>query len=89
MGKPTKPRPVMVRWVDAAMSADSHWSEGDRPQPPKGKSMHMCLTVGWLVHADKEWVQIVATLADGAHAHLTEIPRGMVREIKALTGKGI
>jgi hypothetical protein len=49
----------------------------------------MCLTVGWLVHADKEWVQIVATLADGAHAHLTEIPRGMVREIKALTGKGI
>jgi hypothetical protein len=49
----------------------------------------MCLTVGWLVYADDEWVQIVSTLADSAHAHLTEIPRGMVREIRALTGKGI
>jgi hypothetical protein len=69
------------------MSAVSHWSVGDRPEPPKGTDMHLCLTVGWLVYTDKNWVQIVSTLADGAHAHLTEIPRGMVREIKALTGE--
>jgi hypothetical protein len=89
-GRKLDPRPVKVRWVDAAMSADSHWSDGARPPPPKARAMHLCETVGWLVHADKEWLQIVATLAEGQHAHLTEIPRGMVRSIIALdAGKDI
>jgi len=84
-----KPRPVAIRWYDAAFGTAPHWSDGDRPKPPKGKSLHLCLTVGWLVYMDKEWVQVVATLTDGAHAHVTEIPRGMVREITVLTGKGV
>jgi hypothetical protein len=87
MGRQATPRPVLVRWVDASMSTTSHWTEGDRPPPPSGESSHICKTVGWLVYSDKNWLQIVSTLADGAHAHLTEIPRGMVREIKALAGE--
>ena len=66
------------------MSTLPHWQEGQSPQPPKRKGAHQCVTVGWLVHADKEWVQVVATLADDAHAHVTEIPRGMVSRIDVL-----
>ncbi len=89
-GRKPEPRAVMVRWVDAAMSADPHWSDGARPPLPKAKAMHLCETVGWLVYADKEWLQVVATLAEGQHAHLTEIPRGMVRSITVLdAGKDI
>jgi len=88
MTKRRQPRRVEVRWIDAAMSAAPHWSDGSRPKRPSGPSMHLCLTVGWLVHADKEWLQIVSTITDGAHAHLTEIPRGMVRAITLLADAG-
>jgi len=79
---------VAVHWVDAAMSVASHWQEGQQPPRPTKKSMHDCITVGWLVHMDDDWVQIVATLADGAHAHLTEIPAGMIRQIYKLEASG-
>lgn len=84
-----KPAPmVAVHWVDAAMSVSSHWQDGQQPPRPTKKGMHDCITVGWLVHMDDDWVQIVATLADGAHAHLTEIPTGMVRTIMQLEPVG-
>jgi hypothetical protein len=84
-----KPAPaVAVHWIDAAMSTDPHWQEGQQPKVPKRKSAHRCVTVGFLVHADDEWVQLVATLTDGAHAHVTEIPRGMVTQIIRLSEAG-
>jgi hypothetical protein len=50
--------------------------------------MHDCITVGWLVHLDDQWCQIVATLTENAHAHLTEIPAGMIRQIYKLEASG-
>lgn len=75
---------VLVRWVDAAMSAAPHWQESNVPKPPKGRALHLCHTVGWLVFSDDDWLQVVSTLTNGAHAHVTEIPAGMVREMKEL-----
>jgi hypothetical protein len=79
---------VRVKWTDAAMSTSPHWQEGAQPKPPKGKSMHVCLTVGWLVHLDERWCQVVATLTDGGHAHVTEIPTGMIETIEVLEPAG-
>ena len=79
---------VACTWIDAAFSTDPHWQEGQQPKTPKGKSANVCVTVGWLVHIDAEWVQIVATLTDGAHAHVSDIPRGMVRSIAVLEVAG-
>ena len=86
--KKITPPMVAVRWVDAAMSTDPHWQDGDRPPKPTGKAMHACTTVGFLVHADDGWCQIVASLTDGQHAHVIEIPRQMVAEIVVLTDSG-
>ena len=80
--------PVVVIWRDAAMSTDPHWLENDRPDKPKGKAMHVCATVGWLVHCDDQWVQVVASVTEGQHAHVTEIPRQMVNEIIVLADSG-
>jgi hypothetical protein len=41
--------------------------------------------LGFLVYQDDEWVQLVTTLTDGAHAHITEIPASMVKTISVLT----
>lgn len=79
---------VLIQWADAAMGADPHWSDGERPPKPKRKGHNLCSTVGWLVHADKEWIQVVATVTHGQHAHLTEIPRGMVHSITILEVAG-
>lgn len=51
--------------------------------------MHVCLTVGWLVHLDDNWCQVVATLTDGGHAHVTEIPTGMIESIETLDPSGL
>lgn len=79
---------VAVTWVDASMSTDPHWQDGQQPERPKGRAAHVCVTVGFLAHIDDEWVQLVATLADGHHAHVTEIPRGMTRSIVVLQAGG-
>jgi hypothetical protein len=79
-----KPPVVEVTWRDAAMSSAPHWNDGNAPSAPRGKSLHRCTTVGYLVHLDKHWCQLVATLADNAHAHVTEIPRGMISRIVLL-----
>lgn len=76
---------VLVTWVDAAFSTISHWQDGDRPEPPKKKGLHLCASLGFLVYQDDEWVQLVTTLTDGAHAHITEIPASMVKTISVLT----
>jgi len=79
---------VAVHWTDAAMSVASHWQEGQQPDPPRRKGMHDCITVGWLVHLDDQWCQIVATLTENAHAHVTEIPAGMIKEVMVLEVSG-
>jgi hypothetical protein len=85
----TKAAPmVAVTWTDAAMSCEAHWQDGKRPKPPKKKAMHLCVTVGFLVHLDDQWVQLIATVTENAHAHLTEIPVGMVKQILTLEPTG-
>jgi hypothetical protein len=79
---------VIVTWVDAAFSTTSHWQDGDRPEPPKKKGLHLCASIGFLVYRDDEWVQLVTTLTDGAHAHTTEIPAAMVKTISLLASSG-
>jgi hypothetical protein len=75
---------VMVHWIDAAMSSNEHWQDGDRPTPPNGKGSHECFTVGFVTHSDGEWMQLVKTLTEGAHAHVTEIPASMIRSVTPL-----
>lgn len=79
---------VIVTWVDAAFSTSSHWQDGDKPEPPKKKGLHLCASIGFLVYRDDEWVQLVTTLTDGAHAHTTEIPAAMVKTISLLASSG-
>jgi hypothetical protein len=79
---------VVVTWVDAAMSLVPHWQEGDRPAVPKGRSHLRCVTVGWLTHLGDDWCQLVATRTEGGHAHVTEIPRGMIESIEYLAVSG-
>jgi hypothetical protein len=69
---------VRVHWIDASMSADAHWSDGDKPPRPKSRD-HMCVTVGLLTHIDGDFLQLVQTMTDGAHANVVTIPAGMVR----------
>lgn len=82
-------RMAMVTWIDAAMSSAAHWQEGDQPAAPKGRAHLRCVTVGWLTHLNDDWCQIVATRTDGFHAHVTQIPRGMIESIEylAVTGR--
>lgn len=87
MLKPSLPM-VAVYWTDAAMQSEPHWQDGDLPEPPSGKLYMMCATVGWLTYSDEEWVQLVATLTDGAHGHVTEIPRRMIHNIVLLAPDG-
>jgi hypothetical protein len=79
---------VIVTWVDAAFSTVSHWQDGDKPEPPKKKGLHLCATIGFLVYQDDNWVQLVTTFTDGAHAHVTEIPASMVKTISLLAPAG-
>jgi hypothetical protein len=79
---------VCVTWIDAAMSTAPHWQEGQMPTVPKGKSHLRCQTVGWLTHLGDDWCQIVATLTEGGHAHVTEIPVGMIETIETLAASG-
>jgi hypothetical protein len=46
------------------------------------------VTVGWLTHLNDDWCQLVATRTDGFHAHVTEIPRGMIESIEYLAVSG-
>jgi hypothetical protein len=78
---------VMVRWVDASMSTDEHWQEGQQPKPPKRKD-HVCITLGFLTHADADFVQVVQTITTDSHAHVCNIPRLMVEDIQTLVPLG-
>jgi hypothetical protein len=80
----TKCKMALVYWTDAAMSTQPHWNNGALPDPPSNKIHNLCATLGWLAYMDKDWVQIVTTLTDGAHGHVTEIPRGMIHAIEVL-----
>jgi hypothetical protein len=80
----TKCDMALVYWTDAGMSTAPHWNDGDKPEPPSRKIHNLCATIGWLVYSDDEWVQIVTTLTDGAHGHVTEIPRRMIHAIEVL-----
>jgi hypothetical protein len=85
MAKRKKSNPlVIVRWVDAAFSTNPHWQEGSVPTQPKGKSLNVCYSAGFLTFIDDNWVQLVTTMTSGAHGHVTEIPRAMVHEIQYL-----
>jgi hypothetical protein len=79
---------VAVHWIDAAMSTNPHWQEGSAPTPPKRKGYMDCITVGFMTHLDDEWCQLIATKTKGGHAHLTEIPRGMIKKIETLAISG-
>lgn len=69
---------VRVRWVDASMHTEAHWSDGTKPRKPRARD-HVCVSVGLLTHLDKDFVQLTQTITDGQHANVVNIPTGMVR----------
>jgi hypothetical protein len=88
MPKKQKAAPlVLVRWVDASMTTDEHWQEGQQPKPPRRKD-HLCVTLGFLTHADADFVQVTQTVTTDSHAHVCNIPRLMVEEILTLLPVG-
>jgi hypothetical protein len=74
---------VLVRWVDASMSTDEHWQEGQQPKAPRRKD-HICITLGFLTHMDGDFVQVTQTITSDSHAHVCNIPRLMVESIDTL-----
>jgi len=79
----TKASPVViVVWRDAAFSAAEHWQEGTQPARPR--KPYRCITAGWLTHLDDHHCQITQTLSDGQHAHVADIPRGMIESITVM-----
>jgi len=79
----TKASPVViVVWTDAAFSAAEHWQEGTQPARPR--KPYRCITAGWLTHLDDHHAQITQTLSDGQHAHVADIPRGMIESITVM-----
>jgi len=80
---------VRVRWVDASMHIEAHWSDGTKPRKPRARD-HVCVTVGLLTHLDADFVQVTQTVTDGQHANVVNIPTGMVRgdiEVLEVVGK--
>jgi hypothetical protein len=49
---------------------------------------HVCVSVGYLTHADDHFVQLTQTLTHGQHAHVVNIPRAMVQTIESLAVGG-
>ena len=82
MGKKRKPTMVLVRWRDASMTCAAHWMDG-LPAAPKSSDF-VCVSVGWLTHKSKHFVQLTQTLTTGQHAHVIDIPAGMVMSITPL-----
>lgn len=82
MAKRKAPPMVCVTWQDAAMSSVPHWSDG-APIAPKRRDF-VCVSVGWLTHKSKHFVQLTQTLTQGQHAHVIDIPLGMVMSITPL-----
>jgi hypothetical protein len=84
--KATPPPIARVSWLDASMSAADHWQDG-APKRPTVRG-HVCVSVGYLTHADDHFVQLTQTLTHGQHAHVVNIPRAMVQTIESLAVGG-
>lgn len=73
-------RLVMVEWTDAG--CDASWqTHGSLLTPSK------CMTVGWLMHEDTEFLLVAATvsIASGDFNQSMSIPTGMVVSIKDIS----
>ena len=70
---------VMVQWDDAAGLRDGWKSTHEKPSP------YIALSVGWLIYDGPDHILIAQdTDEEGSHNGRTQIPRGMVKNIKIL-----
>ncbi len=82
MTKSFEHKVVFIRWVDSRQPTSSwqHISDIDEPSPV------ICVTVGWLLHDNKDCKTLCATMGDLAHEHpqgcgVIEIPTKCIIEI--------
>jgi hypothetical protein len=81
--KPHKAPLVRVIFYDHSMSIHPHWHDGDAPvKPARGDGL--CVAVGWITHADKDWLQVLHVMTRGQHGAYAEIHRGCVQSIVRL-----
>lgn len=70
---------VEVVWDDAAGLKDGWTAKHEKPEP------YIALSVGFLIHDGPDHILIAQdTDAEGSHNGRTQIPRGMVKQIKVL-----
>ena len=66
-------------WDDAAGLKDGWTAKHEKPEP------YIALSVGFLIHDGPDHILIAQdTDAEGSHNGRTQIPRGMVKQIKVL-----
>lgn len=73
---------VEVVWDDAAGLKDGWTAKHEKPEP------YIALSVGFLIHDGADHILIAQdTDSDGSHNGRTQIPRGMVKNVKILRKK--
>lgn len=73
---------AVITWIDASMN-NPHWQTGDLPDLPT-KTSNVMRTSGFIAHKTSDWVVVVQTVGEGAHANSIEIPVGMIKEMKVI-----
>ena len=68
---------VSVTWYDAA--AESGWGKPEAISGP-----HNCVSVGWLVRDETDWICLAGTIGGGEANQTISIPRPWIGEMKEM-----
>jgi hypothetical protein len=69
------PRLVVVEWVDAMTIGGSGWMDKDEAKTTAKEPLPIMLTVGYVLHEDKEQISLTSTIGPGETAQVNKIPK--------------
>ena len=78
------PRIVVVEWVDAMTIGGSGWLEKDEARTNAKEPLPIMVTVGFVLHEDKEQISLTSTIGPGETAQVNKIPKKMIETIREL-----
>jgi hypothetical protein len=78
----TPPPLVLVQWEDATILDSGPWTVA--PEPGLPYTPRIFYQVGFLIGDQAEGIQLCEAWSDDVIAPRTQIPRGMIREIRSL-----
>jgi len=78
---------VLVRWVDI-VAVEEPWQTAEEIEALRPAEM---LTVGLVVKEATDYIVLVSTVetAGGTYGNANVIPRGCIKELKELGGRGV